>query len=126
MNFHKRLAVLAGLRIIRLPDHKKNERWDENRRLRLALANNNGGTWWACIARRSVADIERKFSEGSVASVLYRTVGGLLGDHKKLKTEGGHYMYVQLKRNDGDVRLSLEELGVRPLAQIKFEEITGY
>lgn len=96
----------------------------KERRLRIALANDNAGTWYVCIATRSVLDLERRFFEGSVASILYKTVGGILGDHKQLRAGGRqHYLYVQLRQRDPYVDLSLGDVGVRPLQAISFDEI---
>jgi hypothetical protein len=102
----------------------KPPRWDAQRRLKVALANNNKGLWYVCLARKTVADLERRFAEGSVAVVLYHVVGGLLGDHKTLRAEAGqHYMYIQLTRLDADVGLCLGELTVKPLDRIAFSKI---
>ena len=99
-------------------------KWTTSRRLRVALANNNKGTWWCCKSRITVADIERRFCEGSVASLLYNVVGGVLGDHRKLSASSRtFYLYMQLERRDGDVDLTLSELGLRPVAPISFSDI---
>lgn len=102
-------------------------RWTPQYRLRVALANNNRGMWWICLSRRSVADMERRFKEGSVASVLYTVVGGILGDHQQLRHgHGKHYLFMQLVRRDYFVELSLRELGIQLVEPIAFNAINYY
>ena len=105
------------------------KKWTAERRLRIALANNNGGMWWVARARRTVADVERRFTEGSVGRVLFDTMGGLLGDHRALQSrdEGfTHYLYVQLLRCDADVTLCLREIGIAIIEPIPFDRIRHY
>ncbi len=114
-----------GVRIVLVEG--KERKWDAARRMRVALANNNRGHWFVALSRRTVADIERRFVEESVAGLLWGTVGGVLGDHRKLRQEEGkHYLYIQLDRWDGDVALCLEELGVFVLEPIAFSQIRHY
>lgn len=102
---------------IRVP-HDRTPSWSADRRLRVAIANNNSAPWWACRSERSVADLERKFTEGSVARLLYYVTGGIMGDHKRLG-----YLYMQLSRTDGDVLMCLREIKVEPLGRVAFSEV---
>jgi hypothetical protein len=124
VNFRKRVALLSNTPVIRLIDRDKSPKWTVDRRQRVAMANNNGGMWWVCISNRSVADIERRFAERSVGRVLYEVVGGILGDHRLLKTVGGHWLYMQLSRRDELIDIALRDVGVWPKSQIKFDKIT--
>lgn len=119
-----RVRLRATSPVIRAVASRKRPPWTPSRRLLVALANNNGGVWWCCKSRTTVADLERRFYEGSVAALLYAVVGGILGDHRMLSASGRtFYLYVQLARRDGDVDLTLEELKVQPIAPIAFSQI---
>lgn len=99
-------------------------KWDRDRRLRTALANNNRGTWYVIRTPKTLADIERRFQEQSVATLLLQVVGGILGDAKRLRTEGGYYLYMQLSRLDGDVTMCLHQyLKAEVLEPISFSKI---
>ena len=102
-------------------------KWTQERRVRAALANNNRGLWFVVQTNKTVADIERRFTEQSVATLLHEVVGGVLGDHRKLKSgDGGHYLYMQLSRVDGDVTMCLDDyLDVYVLQSIPFTHITN-
>lgn len=102
----------------------KDRQWTADYRLKVALANNNRGRWYIATSTRSVRDLERKCAEGSWAILLYHTVGGLLGDHRLLKTSGtAHYLYVQLSMVNEDIRMCLAEQGVTLLRPIPFSDI---
>lgn len=119
-----RIPLRATSPVIRAVVRKGKPKWTATRRLRVALVNNNQGTWWCCRSRITVADIERRFIEGSVASLLYKVVGGVLGDHKMLSASSrSFYLYMQLARRDGDVDFTLRELGLQPVAPIAFSDI---
>jgi hypothetical protein len=118
---------------VRLVVYNNSVEWDGQRRLRVALSNNNRGIWYVARSTRTVADIERRFTEGSVGGILFRVVGGVLGDHKALMQEAGsrrgrarHYLYVQLTQLDGDVSMCLDELGVEVLGPVAFSQIRHY
>ena len=59
-------------------------------RLRVAIANDNGGDWFLADSRYRVAELERMFAKGRVGSILYERIGGLL--------EGSirPYIYIQI------------------------------
>jgi len=120
MNFRDKILLLQDSSLIRRIVRGKDvvTPWTPHRRLTVALANYNEGQWWVCTSNKSVADLERRFIEGSVASVLYSVVGGALGEHKT--------KYIQLTHRDYYVDLALNELGIVPTAKIEFEQITQY
>lgn len=129
MNFRDKILLLQDSPLIRRIVRGKDthEPWTATRRLTVALANYNEGQWWVCTSNKSVADIERRFIEGSVGSVLYSVVGGILGNHKSLRTTGKrHYTYMQLVKRDYYIDLALTEIGLTPIAKIEFEQITQY
>lgn len=70
-----------------LPKGKKTER------LSLALANDNGGTWYLAVSSLRVEAIERLFQTMRVPRILYDRIGALLQG-----PEG--YMYVQIALKD--------------------------
>lgn len=115
-------------RLLTVTYKRKSFRWTPLYRLQVALANNNGGQWWLCEATRSVADIERRFVEGSVARNLYDVVGGILGNHKHLKEacSNHHFLYVQLKTRDPLIDLGLQELGLTAIDQTNFSNIESF
>jgi hypothetical protein len=84
-------------------------KWTAARRYQVAMANDNGGQWYVVRTTKTVADIERRFNEQSLATLLAEVMGGVLGDHKSLKTSPGHYLYFQLLDVTADVVLCLEE-----------------
>lgn len=125
MTFRQRLAQLRGLPNITYVEQKI--RWTPGFRLQCALANDNKGIWWTCLSTRSVADLQLRMLNGMVAGVLYDVVGGILGDHRKLKHTGRkHYLYIQLVRRDEWIDLSLREQGIEPVSRIAFSEIRWY
>lgn len=125
--FREQLAALRGRPVVR-PSRKRQKRsWNRDYRLRVALSNNNRGTWWVCIADSSVAEIERRFIEGNVGGNLLEVTGGILGDHKVLKhTARQHYLYVQLSRRDEFIDVSLADLGIKPGWRIPFSQIRHF
>jgi len=114
-NVRRFIALQVPIRI-RVP-HDRTPTWTAERRLRVALANNNRAHWYACQSQRTVADIERKFWEGSVGRLLYDVTGGVLGDLRKLG-----YIFMQLSRTDADVLTCLRELSVEPIGPVSFHE----
>jgi len=125
--FHERLPLLRDTPVVRRVEAEA-VRWDRERRLKVALANDNGAPWWLVVAKRSVADLERRFQEGSMATVLLRNVGGILGDHHGTGKvgKGCHYLYMQLKSVNDDVSMCLKESGVLQIVrQVPRSEISN-
>ncbi len=125
LSFRKRVAILLDSPLIRILRAKKAPKWTGKRRLTVAMANDNKAPWYLCLSTKTVADIERRFTEGSVAKLLYNTVGGILGDHAQLKhSNRKYYLYLQLAMRSEDVDLCLSEIGVyKVVSPMKFSEI---
>lgn len=62
---------------------------DQRDRLWQAVRMDNRGTWFLCKSHWTVAQLERRFSEELVASILYERIGGMLQGEKP-------YIYMQI------------------------------
>ena len=92
------------------------KKWTLEKRIRVAVANDNQGQWYTAIGGKSIADLERRFAEGSCSRLLYDVMGGIAGDPKKV-------LYVQLKMRDRLVDESLLYLGIVLMQPVKREEV---
>lgn len=60
------------------------------RSLRLAIAHDNGGTWFLAESKLSVSDLETRFRRQQVGSILFKRIGGLLAGTMR------PYIFVQI------------------------------
>lgn len=83
---------------------------DQRTRLFNALRMDNRAPWFQCVSHWTVAQLERRFAEELVGSVLYERIGGLLqGDGKTV------YMQIAL------VRTTIERL--HPDAELEWLDV---
>jgi len=116
---------LEALVVIRIEDNGGVPLNDAKRRVDLAKANDNGGLWWVCLSRLTPGRLEHRFKEGSVASCLYQSAGGVLGSPAMKHSNNRQYLYLQLSRRDEFIDIALSDLGIEPIAVIDPRKITN-